>query len=479
MKDTKNFAEKYLAELRDNNAAVFVGAGLSKAAGYVDWIELLSPLAKDLGLDASKEQHDLVGLAQYHVNTNASNRHQLSQLLIEKFSDLKKPTANHEILARLPIHTFWTTNYDRLLEKALENGGKRIDIKYTGEHLATTKRGRDAVIYKMHGDVEHPTHAILTRDDYEKYHLTHGAFVNALTGDLVEHTFLFIGFSFTDPNLQYVLSRIRATFAQNQRQHFCITKRRSKLSSESDEEFEYASTKQELLVQDLYRYNIKTVFVDEYSQITELLQNIENRYRRRTIFVSGSAKDYSPWGQVQTEEFLTKLAAALIDKDYRITNGFGLGVGTAIVTGAVQQIYSSKNRSLEEQLVLRPFPIGITDATERIQTFDRYRHELIAQAGIAIFIMGNKEKSGAIVTADGVKKEFELAKKQGNYVVPIGASGSASKEIWDEVMKDFRDYFPNDTGPIKALMAKLGTTVSNPTDLIDPILTLINLLAME
>jgi hypothetical protein len=70
------------------------------------------------------------------------------QLLIEKFSDLKDPTSNHEILARLPIHTFWTTNYDRLLEKALENGGKRIDVKYTGDHLATTKRGRDAVIYK-------------------------------------------------------------------------------------------------------------------------------------------------------------------------------------------------------------------------------------------------------------------------------------------------------------------------------------------
>jgi hypothetical protein len=72
VKDTIIFVEKYLAELRDNNAAVFVGAGLSKAAGYVDWVELLSPLANDLGLDASKEQHDLVGLAQYHVNTNAS-----------------------------------------------------------------------------------------------------------------------------------------------------------------------------------------------------------------------------------------------------------------------------------------------------------------------------------------------------------------------------------------------------------------------
>jgi NAD-dependent SIR2 family protein deacetylase len=151
-RDNEDFLTTMLKELRENNAAVFVGAGLSKAAGYVDWPGLLSPIAKALGLDITKEA-DLVAVAQYHLNANASNRHNLNQLLIEEFSDLKDPTENHMLLARLPIQTYWTTNYDRLIEKALEAGGRRADAKYTNEQLATTRRGRDAVVYKMHGDI--------------------------------------------------------------------------------------------------------------------------------------------------------------------------------------------------------------------------------------------------------------------------------------------------------------------------------------
>lgn len=143
-RDTEDFITKFLKELRENNAAAFVGAGLSKAAGYVDWPGLLSPVAAALGLDSRKEP-DLVTLAQYHLNANAANRHHLNQLLIDEFSDLKDPTENHALLARLPIRTYWTTNYDRLIEKALEAGGRRVDAKYTNEQLATTRRGRDAV----------------------------------------------------------------------------------------------------------------------------------------------------------------------------------------------------------------------------------------------------------------------------------------------------------------------------------------------
>jgi hypothetical protein len=86
------FITNYLKELREDNAAVFIGAGMSKAAGFVDWAGLLSPIAVELGLDVQKE-HDLVGLAQFHLNANAGNRHHLNQLLIDQFSDLPAPSA--------------------------------------------------------------------------------------------------------------------------------------------------------------------------------------------------------------------------------------------------------------------------------------------------------------------------------------------------------------------------------------------------
>lgn len=120
----------------------------------------------------------------------------------------------------------------------------------------------------MHGDIEHPTEAILTKDDYEKYHLTHGPFVNALAGHLVDTTFLVLGFSFTDPNLDFVLSRIRTTFKEHQRQHYSLMKRRSQEPGESAADFRYAERKQILQTHDLMRFNINTVFVDDYADIT-------------------------------------------------------------------------------------------------------------------------------------------------------------------------------------------------------------------
>ena len=321
--DLDAFLTDYLKELREDNAAVFIGAGMSRGAGYVDWVGLLSPIAKELGLDASKEA-DLVGVAQFHVNQNATNRHGLNQLLIDEFSDVKAPTENHRLLSRLPVATYWTTNYDRLIEGGLQEAGKRVDAKYTVEHLATTKRGRDAVVYKMHGDIEHPNNAVLTKDDYERYHKTHAPFITALAGDLVERTFLFLGFSFTDPNLDYVLGRIRATFAANQRRHFCLMKKRTRAKGEKARDYQYAVNRQVLVTQDLMRFNIKTIFVDDYPQITSILQTLVDRFRRKTVFISGSADDYGAWDRSATEGFLVRLASALIQKDFRIASGFGL-----------------------------------------------------------------------------------------------------------------------------------------------------------
>lgn len=186
-RDTEDILASYLKELNENNAAVFIGAGMSKAAGYVDWSGLLSPVAKGLGLDVAKES-DLVALAQYHLNANNNNRHKLSQLLIDEFSDLKDPTENHSLLARLPIQTYWTTNYDRLIEKALEAGGRRVDSKSTVNQLATTRRGRDVVVYKMHGDIEQPTEAILWADEATACILAGGARPSELARDIPPDT---------------------------------------------------------------------------------------------------------------------------------------------------------------------------------------------------------------------------------------------------------------------------------------------------
>src|SRR5690348_3755079 len=101
----ETFLREFSRELHNKNAAIFAGAGLSVASGYVDWKGLLSEITRDLGLDPNKEQ-DLVTIAQYHCNKSGGNRGHLTQTIFDHFSASKKPTVNHHILASLPITTY-------------------------------------------------------------------------------------------------------------------------------------------------------------------------------------------------------------------------------------------------------------------------------------------------------------------------------------------------------------------------------------
>lgn len=65
MQNLKPFIDDFSKALRENNAAIFAGAGLSSGAGFVNWTELLRSVAEELHLKVEKEQHDLISLAQY------------------------------------------------------------------------------------------------------------------------------------------------------------------------------------------------------------------------------------------------------------------------------------------------------------------------------------------------------------------------------------------------------------------------------
>ena len=139
--DHRRFIKRYAQALDSGDVAIFAGAGLSRAAGYVDWKTLLREIANDLKLDIDRET-DLLAIAQYHLNEKRS-RSRITQTIVDELAGGAKPTLSHTVLARLPIPTAWTTNYDQLLERSFENAGKIVDVKLTQENLAHTKRGRD------------------------------------------------------------------------------------------------------------------------------------------------------------------------------------------------------------------------------------------------------------------------------------------------------------------------------------------------
>ncbi|WP_340146381.1 SIR2 family protein [Pseudomonas poae] len=420
--------------MAEGNLAIFAGAGFSQGAGFVNWKTLLKPIADELDLDIDRET-DLVALAQYHANANGANRSKLDQMLVTEFSTKVKVTVNHEILARLPIQTYWTTNYDKLIETALGENEKVADVKHTVKQLATTKPKRDAVVYKMHGDVEHASEAVLIRDDYERYHVKMQPYITALSGDLIAKTFLFLGFSFTDPNLDYILSRVRIQYAKHQRQHYCILRKVSQEKDEPQADFEYRVRKEELFKQELLRFGIKAVYVDDFKEITAILQEIEHRHKRKTIFISGAAHDYRPWTESESTHFVYKLSKAISKEQYRVISGFGLGIGSAVISGVIEQTLMNGHRLDSDQLILRPFPQSQSGERPLKELWTEYRRDMLAHTGIALFLFGNKlNPNGDVVLSNGMREEFDLAVAGGVFVIPVGITGSISADLWKEVM---------------------------------------------
>jgi hypothetical protein len=412
--------------------------GLSVGAGAVDWKTLLKPIAKELELDIDRV-HDLVSLAQYHRNTN-QNRAQLNRRLIDEFADLDKPSVNHTLIARLPISTYWTTNYDHLIEDALRQEHRKPEVKYSVKHLTRTKAGRDAVVYKMHGDVDAKSDAVLIKDDYETYHRDRTMFLTALAGDLVSKTFLFLGFSFTDPNIDYILSRVRLHIPNEaQRQHYAIIKSISKDDCEDEAEFLHKSKQQEYFISDLARFGVKALMIDDYNEITEILTAIDKLVRSNAVLISGAADDYGRWDNKGADIFIRNLSGKIIKWGYKIVSGFGLGVGSSVITGAVQQIYNQQDTVIGKKLLLRPFPQG----EDHKEMWPRYRKDLVSHAGVALFIFGNKIENGKQVMSTGMIEEFHMAHEAGAYVIPVGATGFVAKELWECVMQDFDKYYPD------------------------------------
>ena len=76
-------AEAFIAEygkwLEQGVGALFVGAGLSQAAGYPSWRELLRGIADELHIDLAQEQ-DLAGVAQWYINRSGRIRTRIERI---------------------------------------------------------------------------------------------------------------------------------------------------------------------------------------------------------------------------------------------------------------------------------------------------------------------------------------------------------------------------------------------------------------
>jgi hypothetical protein len=187
---------------------------------------------------------------------------------------------------------------------------------------------------------------------------------------------------------------------------------------------------------------------------------------RKSVFISGSAYEYGSFGD-EGRDFIKELSKTLLNNGFTIISGFGMGVGNYVVEGALEALYLEQGERMADRLKVYPFPVRAA-SIERIQAC--YREEMIAQAETAIFLFGNKLEDISVREADGMIREFEIAKSRNVRLIAVGASGYVSARLWRDVVNRYDEYF--ETREHFGLYERLGDSTTSPAALINTILAI-------
>ncbi len=443
----QEFVRDYSEAIKNASAALFIGSGLSRDAKAYDWKSLLKEAANDINLDVDKEEHDLISLAQYYVN--GKKRTKINEAISKCFKDVVKPAENHLLLASMPIFSYWTTNYDKLIENAFSELNVSTMVLTDDDSLKKFTDGKDVIIRKLHGDVNNPSDCVITKHDYEEFAYKHEILLAQLKGEMCAKTFLFLGYSFSDTDINHILTRIRLFYkGEPPKRHFCIMKE----ASDGDE---YGKFKQSHIIRDLIEYGIHTVLVKEYSEITEMLKEIRHRIYAKNVYISGA---YEEDGS-NISEYARRISKWLISEGYKIYTGYGKNLGADIVSGGFEGCtiidQNKAAKKFNENVFLFPFPYKQDmTADERKTFYTQLRKNALLNTHITIVINGTKKENGSIINSPGCIEEAHLSLEQGNLVIPIEVTGGAALEIWDEINKSGTNYSTS----AEFQLLKTGTT---------------------
>jgi len=205
-------------EFARGRGVLFIGAGLSMGAGLPGWRELMETLANEIHCP----KDDLLRIPQYYEQYYSSR-----EKLIERLRSLldrpgAKPTENHYLLIQLPVRVIFTTNYDNLLEKTLDERAIPYHPIVSDKAIGSWDEEERLQLIKMHGSLEIPESIVITKQDYQRYFGKHPNIARQLSALLMTRTFLFLGFGLTDPNFNLIYDHIWQDLEQFKRPAYAV-----------------------------------------------------------------------------------------------------------------------------------------------------------------------------------------------------------------------------------------------------------------
>ena len=235
----KSIPQELIDSFNKGRCAIFIGAGLSIAAGLPSWrslIEELITLAKEKANLSSKRINNLRSLlskeSKFLLLAEELREvlpNEINKYIIERFEDSNiKPTNTHLKLMRLPYRFLITTNYDSLLEKAFVQVKKEDYTSFTYEDPASINyaihTGKEFIL-KAHGDAKKaPQNIIFTEKDYRKILYRERGYQSILEVIFSTFNVLFLGVSFNDPEINLLLGYIHNIFHGGAPEHYALMK---------------------------------------------------------------------------------------------------------------------------------------------------------------------------------------------------------------------------------------------------------------
>lgn len=429
MKEKKVFIDNFINQLRLSNLSFFLGAGVSVGAGFPSWEELLEDIAKSIGIDDLKKKTDYYKIFQYCVNELSLAT--VKQRVYDKLSNLSYKSKGIESVLKLPIDSFWTTNFDQVLERNIESKHTvKPIIIYKDTDLANVQANLSRAnfkVFKLNGHLEDRESWVLTQSDLEKYSDDHRGMLTFFRRELVQNTFFFLGNSFTDTVILSALSEVKKYFGELSQYHYTILKR-----DKNKQDFDF-------FIKDLEkRYGIKTLVVECYSDIPTVLNEISEKLQKKQIYFSGSFRSISKKEQDFVTGLSEKLTTMLLEHGFKICSGMGRRLGDLIAGSSLRWLVEN-NHIVSKSLVLRPdkyYQHGAdgkpNDITRRMREYAQH------DSGIAVFICGQEKEDAN--GSEGTYQEFEIAKDNNLKIIPIGATGYEAKTIWQEVKNNITRY---------------------------------------
>ena len=411
------FIKKFSDKCKTNSAAVFLGAGMSVDAGLPSWKQLFQPLAEKLKIDIENTGYQIYDIAQFYANTFGKN--ELYKRIGYEINRVLESSDALDQLSYMQCNSFWTTNFDSVLESNLSAKGKITNVISKEADLISCDLTKNINIFKMNGDIRDIQNATVTKSDLEKYADNHDYLLSFFKRELITKTFLFLGYSFTDSLVLPCVSELSRAFNNNQPHHYTILKR-----VDSHEFYSFVDDLEK-------RYQIDVVLIDDYREIKEILMLINFYTHQRNVFISGSY--YSPDDNPILNEIngickaITKI---LYTNNFTIINGYGYKIGYYIASEATRMMIEENVTDFRNHLKMYPFDEHLTPKEKT-----KHREFMISQANVCVFMYGSGNQDG------GMMEEYEIAKRGDNkIIIPLGSTGGTARIISDDIRKNIIRY---------------------------------------